>query len=285
MIFETSKKNKLQYSTWGNLKSKDVILFFHGFPGSHIQARGLEKFVKKHDFGLIAVDRPGYGQSSFFKPGDFKTHLDNILELLSSLNIQKFSILGVSGGAPMSYLMASQVPERIQKLIIVGGLIPYDSKSRKLFSVYQSRVLRFRKWIPSSVIVPLTNSILKYYGPEKKLQRFMTFLNEADKKALNNSENQLLILQSMIEARRQQSNGIVWDSDLFSNNWFENCDLEALKKIEIQYYHGKQDYILSYTMAEHMNKIFPHSKLNLFQEEGHYSLALGRAEEILLAFR
>ena len=89
MIFETQKKVKLQYSTWGNLKSRSVVLFFHGFPGSHVQAKSLEKLAVKMNLGLVAVDRPGYGHSTFIRPGDYKTHLNGILELLDRLEVKK----------------------------------------------------------------------------------------------------------------------------------------------------------------------------------------------------
>ena len=285
MIFETKKKNRLQYNSWGNLKASQVILFFHGFPGSHVQARSLEKHLKKFDIGLIAVDRPGYGQSTFTKPGDYKSHLEGILELLSGLEVQKFSVLGVSGGSPLAHVMAASYPDRIQNLIIVCGMTPFDKEGKKLYSEYQRRVLSVRKWIPNPMIRRLTNSVLKYYGPEKKLQRFMTFLNESDKKSLMLNENRMVIFQSMIEARRQQSSGIVWDSALYAQNWLQNCDIESFKKFPVQYYHGKQDNVLSYQMSDHMKKLIPHSKLTLFEEEGHYSLAFDRAEEILLSIK
>lgn len=285
MIFETQNKEKLQYNTWGNLRSSHVILFFHGFPGSHVQAKSLEKHIQKLGLGLVAVDRPGYGQSTFTKPGDYRNHLKGVIELLSRLEIKKFSVLGVSGGSPLAHLMASTYSDQVKNLIIVCGMSSFDSKGKKHYSEYQRRVLNVRKWIPNPIIRKLANSVLKHYGPEKKLQRFMTFLNESDKKSLKLAENQMVIFQSMIEARRQESSGIVWDSALYAQDWLGKCVPENFKKFPVHYYHGKQDQILSYQMADHMKKQIPHAEITLFEEEGHYSLAFDRAEEILLTFK
>ncbi len=282
MIFETRDRNKLNYNVWGDIeKSSRVVLFFHGFPGSHKQAQSLNRYVTKHNFSLIAVDRPGYGHSTYTRPGDFRHHCEGIVELLDYLNVQKISVVGVSGGAPMAHLISSLYPERIEKLCIICGLVPFASNSIKLFSINQKRAMIIRKWTPSVIFKRFADLALKHFGPEKKMQHFLSFLNEADKRSLQAPENRLVILQSMLEARRQKSKGVVWDSALYAQNWLNHCNLENLKKFPVSYYHGKQDRLLKYEMSMYMNDRIPHSKITLFEEEGHYSLAFDRAEEIL----
>ena len=103
-IFE-SKGSKILYDTWGD-PSHRPLLFFHGFPGSHLQASALEPFLIKHKFFLVATDRPGYGGST--SSGSKFDYLDLLRELLNQMNIQKFDVLGVSGGSPWAHLMASR---------------------------------------------------------------------------------------------------------------------------------------------------------------------------------
>ncbi len=282
MIYKTKDQHELNYTIWGNLNSSSkVILFFHGFPGSHLQAGGLKKYTDKHNFALVAVDRPGYGKSTYTKPGDFKSHSDGIIELLNSLGIKKFSVIGVSGGAPMAHLISARYPDRIEKLCIVCGLVPYASSSKRLFSTNQKRAMVIRKYTPSVIFKRFADAALMHFGPEKKMQHFLSFLNEADKKTLGAPENRLVILQSMLEARRQKSKGVVWDSALYAQNWINFCEMENFKKFPIDYYHGQEDRLLNYQMSTYMNKLIPHSKISLFETEGHYSLAFDRAEEIL----
>lgn len=53
---------QIGYALWGN-PSDPAALFFHGFPGSCLQAGVLARFVAKKKVFVIAADRPGYGST------------------------------------------------------------------------------------------------------------------------------------------------------------------------------------------------------------------------------
>jgi pimeloyl-ACP methyl ester carboxylesterase len=281
MIFETSKKTKLEYGIWGDIKSSQVAVFFHGFPGAHIQAKSLDAFVTQNGFCVIAADRPGYGDSTFIKPGDYKSHLQAVIELLDHYQIKKFSVIGLSGGAPMAHLLAVETPDRVENLMIICGLIPFSETSKNHFSPRQQKALLWRKILPSFVVRTLANAVLSRIKPEQKIQDFYKFLAEPDRKALIEAKHRSLLLESMQEARRQKSNGAVWDSALYARNWLAGYNLENFKKFPVYYFHGRHDKVLNPSMPEYMNQLIPHAKVRILEEEGHYSLGLNRAEEML----
>lgn len=283
MIYKTRAGNlKIQYSTWGNLKSNHVTLFFHGFPGSHLQAQFLEQYFAKRGFGLIATDRPGYGGSDLCTPRDYKTYAEGLLEILDHHGVRKFSVLGVSGGAPMAHLISSYASDRVEKLAVVCGLASFAPQSLAHFNDFQRRGLRIANLLPSIVLLTTANTITRFYNPQKKLEHFVQFLNKPDQEVLLAPEHRDLLMTSMTHARAQKSKGIVWDTKLYSTDWFaKNCVIENLKKFPVHYFHGKEDRLLNYGMSEYMHSQVPHSKLQLFEKEGHYSLPFRKADEIL----
>lgn len=279
--FKDSKGNTLSYRVWGDL-NHHPILFFHGFPGSNIQGGALKEELPKHQLCLIAVDRPGYGGSSPLKALQLKEHMEGLLELLSSHGKKEFSVVGVSGGAPMAHIMASTYASQVQSLTIVCGLATPNAQTWEAFGSFQQRALTLRKLLPEFVLGPLINKILKRHGPHERIKRFLNTLNSSDRNILQNAETYNLMVTSMSEAVRQGSRGILWDSALYGQDWLSTyCDKEALAKMPVHYYHGTQDLILNYKMAEHMNRLLPHSKLQIFEGEGHYSLPLTKSPQIL----
>ncbi|MDQ4079090.1 MAG: alpha/beta hydrolase, partial [Chloroflexota bacterium] len=62
----------LGYAEYGD-PAGQPIFFFHGWPGSRLEARPLTEPAAVHGARVIAADRPGFGLSDF-KPG--RTILD-----------------------------------------------------------------------------------------------------------------------------------------------------------------------------------------------------------------
>jgi pimeloyl-ACP methyl ester carboxylesterase len=96
-----------------------ALLWLHGAPG----------FSPKDEFaGLIAAQRrllapshPGFGKSSL---PDWLDSVDDIahvyLELLDRLELRQVDVVGTSLGGWIAAEMASKVPERIRRLVLVG---------------------------------------------------------------------------------------------------------------------------------------------------------------------
>lgn len=269
----------LRYAAWGDPKHTP-ILFFHGFPGSHVQARGLLPFLDQHRIFLIAADRPGYGET--IGQGSPLDYLDDLKYLLTYLNVPRFHILGISGGSPWAHLMASRFSDSIESLVIVCGLSPYNADTKQFFTPFQQRGLMIGRWFPVPAAHWLVNKALRGFNPSERLKNFIAMLDEADRNILSNPANRGLMLASMAEARRQGPKGIVNDAKLYHQDWLSRyCDGEALRKIPTMYYHGRRDFLLDHRMSKWMHEKHGKAELTLFDNEGHYSLPFQRADEIL----
>ncbi len=124
--FQLSDGRRLAYAEYGAVTGVPVFLF-HGLPGSRLAWGLLPNDPLPSDLRIVAPDRPGYGGSDP-KPG--RTLLDwaeDVMELANALEIQKFAIVGVSGGGPGALACAWKMPERLTCAGVVSSAAPTDA--------------------------------------------------------------------------------------------------------------------------------------------------------------
>ena len=98
--------------------------YFHGFPGSGVEARWGHGAATTASVRLIGLDRPGFGRSSFDSGRTILGWADDVLAVADALDIARFSVLGMSGGAPYALACAARLPQRVTRTMIVSGLGP-----------------------------------------------------------------------------------------------------------------------------------------------------------------
>jgi pimeloyl-ACP methyl ester carboxylesterase len=75
---------------------------------------------------LIAVDRIGHGGSSVMGSKEqWSAHCAEVLELVDSLGVDKFSVTGISTGGVHTMMMASAYPERVAAIAPVSAPCDY----------------------------------------------------------------------------------------------------------------------------------------------------------------
>jgi pimeloyl-ACP methyl ester carboxylesterase len=76
---------------------------------------------------LIAPDRPGMGMSDFKHGRGFSDWPRDVVFLADSLGLQRFALLGNSGGGPYVAACAAAIPERVTSAVIVSGAWRMDA--------------------------------------------------------------------------------------------------------------------------------------------------------------
>lgn len=284
--FRAANQHSFSYEIYGDSSSQEGLLFFHGFPGSHIQGAFLDQKLKNLKMAMVAVDRPGYGSSDWVNPKDWQRAVRAYGELMDQLGYHQFSVMGVSGGSPMAHMTAHHLSDRIQQLIVVCGLAPYASQAQATFSKTQRNLLRVSKALPVSFLRLLLDKGMSSFHPEKRLSHLIKSLHQIDKTVLSAQENQELLLQSMRWARHQGSRGVVWDSQIFATDWLQDLgDLKNFEKFSTLYFHGGLDFLLNPNMSEYLHQTVRKSQLIRLPEQGHYSLPILEQDLIFSAIQ
>jgi pimeloyl-ACP methyl ester carboxylesterase len=100
------------------------LLLVHGWPGSWYYWRLLMQPLGR-DFQVIAVDQRGIGLSDKPEDGyDTGTLASDLVALTEALGHRRFAVVGVDTGMLISYAMAADHPDRVDRLVVGEAPLP-----------------------------------------------------------------------------------------------------------------------------------------------------------------
>ncbi len=126
-IIQYKKQFSLAYTDCGE-KSGFPVLVQHGLVASIDDCYLFQRLL---DSGrrVICIARTGYGESSPYLMQSFAEWADIVVVLAGELGLSQFDVLGISSGAPYSYALGSQLPEKVRNIYIFSGIPAlYDDK-------------------------------------------------------------------------------------------------------------------------------------------------------------
>lgn len=114
-----------QLSVWAGGDPDGVpVIYFHGTPSSRLQVVHGHDAAVRRGVRLIAANRPGYGAAP-----DVPTSLSSVakdtLALADCLGLNRFAVLGVSGGGPYALACGALSPDRVVALGVAVGIGPW----------------------------------------------------------------------------------------------------------------------------------------------------------------
>ena len=276
----------LGYAEFGNVNGKSIF-YFHGHGTSRLEPKMYDLENVKDNFRLIGVDRPGFGLSDFNQKHTLLSWPDDIAELADALSIDKFSVLGGSGGAPFALACAYKIPNRLISCGIVSGLGPIKlgiedmaKNQRKELEMAQKNPKRLN--FVFKLIVKFLDKLKQEPIEEvkKKLLKRGKNLPEADKKFFEDTDNCYLYMELMGESLRQGIAGPRHESILLASPWgFELGEISP--DLKINSWHGKLDPNVPIRMARAMCKEIPNCEMKIYDNLGHLSPAINNIEEII----
>ena len=115
-----------QAEVWhGGVATGPLVMFLHGTPDSRLTARTGDAAAVRAGVHLVAVNRPGYGQSDPAESG-LASVADDTVAVADSLAVHRFAVLGASGGGPYALACAARHPDRVAAVGAVAcpGVVP-----------------------------------------------------------------------------------------------------------------------------------------------------------------
>jgi pimeloyl-ACP methyl ester carboxylesterase len=272
---------RLGYAEFGAERGWPV-LYFHGFPSSRLEARLAHVPATRCGARVLALDRPGLGLSDF-QPG--RTIPDwpaDVAAFADALGLDRFSVLGVSGGAPYALACAARLGARLRSVAVVGPLAPLDLPRDADGGVLPVRfgltVARRARWL----VAPLVHSVawaMRHHAARiyREMERSVT---APDRRVLARAEVRDALLGAFQESLRQGTRGATHELGLYGSDWgFPFTAVEA----EVMLWHGEADAVVPVAMGRALARVLPNCQARFLDGEGHYSLPLLHCEDILAA--
>lgn len=247
-----------------------VVLYFHGWPASRLEA-GL---IPDLPVRLLAFDRPGYGRSS---PQPGRTLLDwpqDVADVADRLGLDRFHIVGLSGGAPYAAACAYLLPHRVLGAALVcpvppsRGIHPRAPGIGHLFRLGRHPVLAHRLF---SIMRPLLRRRL--ITPRTLVGGSLPESDRGclDKQTLSN------LARAWREGIGRSVQGALWDAQIYAREW--QIPFGRIS-VPVDVWHGGEDSLIPLHALAPFEAI-PGMRLHVLPNEGHYSLAIRHAEVIL----
>lgn len=277
-LIKLTDGRQLGFAEYGD-PSGIPIFYFHGFPGSRLEAGRFHEIAIANRYRLIGIDRPGMGLSSFDKKRSILSWSSDVECFANSMGIEKFSIIGHSGGSPFVAACAYALSQRLNGAAIVSGMAPLDHSESKVGMVRGQRVVtRLIKAIPwlTNVMMKLTLMMLK--NPSKMMKQMVKQLPEVDQALFRDPEISKVIIDSTIEAFRNGISGPAYEMKLLFKPWGFN--LENIK-FPVTIWQGTLDTQAPMSHAKIYANLISGSQLRIVENEGHHSLLKNHIEEIL----
>ncbi len=277
---ELAEGRKLAYSEYG-APAGPAVIYAHGYPSSRREAKLLHPLAERMGVRIISPDRPGYGSSDQMPDRSIAGWADDVSTLADALELDRFAMLGVSGGGPYALACASRIPGRLTACSLICPLGPIYLEPVLGAMNWPSRVnfsmARHTSLIAQSLFGRATASMVAFW-PESIEHLWSFSAPPQDREELDNPETRLILSQTIQDAMRNGAIGALQDLSLYTHDWGIAFDSIGM---EIEIWHGEEDGTVPVSHSGWYAKYIPHTRVHYLEGEGHFSLPMRHGEEIL----
>ena len=103
-----------------------LVVCIHDAFGAWFDYADLLPLLAEQGFYAIAVDLRGYGLSDKPPQISIRDHVSDLSGLIASLGADKATLIGADTGASLAWTLATQEPERVEKIISIASAHPVD---------------------------------------------------------------------------------------------------------------------------------------------------------------
>lgn len=262
----------LSYAAYGRPDGYPVF-GFHGTPGSRRMMQVLEPAALAADARLIAPERPGYGFSQPNPRGTLLGYPDDIRQLADALQIERFGVLGVSGGGPFALACAHQLGDRMSAAGVLSGIGPLGQPGSTRGMIAMNRILfTLGKYSPGLVGFLMPRLI------KGSLRSMDKHIREGTSPSADLPPQ---VLAMMIADQRESvlngGDGIALDMQAIWRAWgFNFEDIET----RVLLWHGDADNLAPAALARQIADRLQNSDAVFFPGEGHTDPLIKHGEEI-----
>lgn len=270
---------KLAYAEFGDGRGVPAF-YFHGWPGSRLEAAPFDDAAARIGVRLIALDRPGYGGSTFKRKRSIGAWPRDVAAVAAALSIERFAVIGLSGGGPYALACARALPRaQVLATLIVSGEPPQVTRR----APWHRRALA--RWSHHTRVFVRGFFALQALGVRGAPRFTMALVarslafSRRDRELWKSRELREGFAENLREAFRQGTRALDEDLRLYTQPW--DFDLEDISA-PVRWWHGEDDRIVPIRHVRQEIIALSDVTPSYQRGEGHF-LVLEHVEEILRA--
>ncbi len=237
-----------------------AVCWHHGTPNIGAPPEPLVAAAARLGIRWVSYDRPGYGGSSPYRDRDVASAADYVACVADALGIDRFAVMGHSGGGPHALACGALLPERVLGVVSVAGLSPFDAEGLDWFAgMAASGVASLRGAAEGRAAKERYEASGAEYVPE--------MFTPEDHAALSGAWSWVLdVVNPAVEAG---PGGLIDDDLAYVAPWgFDPARVLAPTLI----LHGGRDRVVPSSHGEWLARRCPSAELWLSPDDGHISV-------------
>lgn len=251
------------------------VLAFHGAPACRLMFDVADKPARALGLRLIAFDRPGYGHSPLDYGASLERRTEAFAELADTLGLQRFALLGVSGGGPYAVALAARLGPRISGLALVSPLGPLAEVHQRGVAGADARLsfghraffldLPRHSWllrINAEIAMRSFRAAPRFFA-----HLFAHLLPESDRRIVALPEVERSIVEMTLEATRSGISGGIADLEIYGEPW--GIDYAAITA-PTEIWQGLDDHIVPAAAALALGNLIPDARVHRIEHAGHF---------------
>lgn len=250
----------LHYYDHGPQDAALAVFWLHGSPNIGPPPQPLFADAARLGLRWLGYERPGYPGSTRQPGRDVAAAAADVVAIADQLGIERFAVMGHSGGAPHALACAALLPDRVVAAVSISGLAPYGVTGLDWFAgMHSSGAATLRAALAGLAVKTAFEQAAPEFDPD--------IFTDSDWAALKGAWSWFdSVVQPAIAAG---PDGLIDDDIAFVTPWGFDCNGITRPVLLL---HGGQDRIAPVAHSEWLAQRCPHAQLWRSAADGHISV-------------
>ncbi|MEU8333798.1 alpha/beta hydrolase [Micromonospora sp. NPDC048839] len=222
-----------------------AVFLLHGTPGSRNGPRPRGIVVYRLGVYLVCYDRPGYGDSDRHEGRRVADAAADVAAIADDLGIERFAVVGRSGGGPHALACAALLPDRVTRAAVLVGLAPAGAPDLDWYAGMAATNVADYGQADEDLTELTLNLKVRAEEARRDPMTLLDFLRpqlpDEDIRVVDDVAIRRLLTDTYAEAVRHGPEGWIDDVLAIRRGW--GFDLGAIRA-EVRLWHGEQDRFL-----------------------------------------
>jgi pimeloyl-ACP methyl ester carboxylesterase len=244
-----------------------AVFWHHGTPNIGAPPRPLFADADRLGLRWVSHDRPGYGGSTAVPGRDIALAAHDVACIADSLAIDRFAVMGHSGGGPHAIACAALLAERVTGVVGMAGLAPFGADGLDWFAgMAPDGVASLQAALDGPAAKEARELSEPQYDPQ---------FTPADMELLSTEWGWLGSV--VAAATKDGPGGLIADDLAYVAPWgFDPAAVRAPMLL----LHGGRDRVVPSSHSEWLASRCPTAQLRLTAEDGHLSVLRGAPDAL-----
>lgn len=246
------------------------VLWFHGTPGARRQVPFIAReYALQNGLRVIGIERPGIGLSTPHLYPNVAAWGTDMEEFADRLSLERFGLVGLSGGGPYVLATAHQLPERVVAGAIFGGVAPTNGSEAPeggltSLAVPAEKVLSFFHKPVGAGFSQLIKALHPFADPI--FDALVKYVPGHETEMLGRPELRAMFIDDLLAGSKTGMRATVHDIILFARPW--GFELENIQR-PIHFWQGTADPLVPVHHTQAMAGAIPGAGFTLLPDQGH----------------